>query len=231
MLMERIRREYPNRDWTYFNAATEGWSSYQGVRQLERDILNLKPKIITIYFGWNDHWIHFGIEDKEVLAIHSSWLFKLQELRIAQLLMRAWVAAEGRKTNRSQLRVSESDFRKNLTAMVDLARSQGITPILLTAPTSHQQGQEPVHLQGRWIANLADLIPVHQLYVSIVREVAQEKNVALCDLEKSFKVLLDKDQLRECFSSDGIHLRLEGDRIIAELLYDLLLAKKLIESP
>jgi hypothetical protein len=43
-----------------------GYTTYQGLRQLERDVATLHPVIATFYYGWNDHWIGFGIEDRDV---------------------------------------------------------------------------------------------------------------------------------------------------------------------
>ncbi|MEM8995652.1 MAG: SGNH/GDSL hydrolase family protein [Acidobacteriota bacterium] len=51
------------------NLAVAGWSSYQGRRQVERDVPALEPRVVTVYYGWNDHWIGFGIEDRNVARV------------------------------------------------------------------------------------------------------------------------------------------------------------------
>src|SRR5262245_22209479 len=43
-----------------------GWSSEQGRNQLVRDVLPLHPRIVTIYFGWNDHWMALGAPDSKI---------------------------------------------------------------------------------------------------------------------------------------------------------------------
>src|SRR4029453_9657539 len=40
-----------------------GWSSAQGLAQLRRDVLPLHPKVVTIYYGWKDHWIGMRSEE------------------------------------------------------------------------------------------------------------------------------------------------------------------------
>jgi len=44
-----------------------GWSSAQGLAQLRRDVIPLHPHVITVYFGWNDHWKAIGLTDPEVM--------------------------------------------------------------------------------------------------------------------------------------------------------------------
>ena len=61
-----VAKRIPGHKVTYANFGVVGWSTYQGLQQVKRDLLDLKPKVITIYYGWNDHWVGFGIEDKEV---------------------------------------------------------------------------------------------------------------------------------------------------------------------
>ena len=39
-----------------------GWTSAQGLAQLRRDVIPLHPKVITVYFGWNDHWRAMGLD-------------------------------------------------------------------------------------------------------------------------------------------------------------------------
>ena len=67
--------------------------------------------------------------------------------------------------------------------------------------------------------DLANLIPLHQQYVAIVREVARSEDVLLCDLARVFEAF-PRDRLRtKLFATDGIHLQDEGDQVLAVHLY------------
>src|SRR5947208_2904730 len=56
MMLTRLRaRQFPLASGIKLGVA--GWSSEQGLTQLERDIIPLHPSIVTVYFGWNDHWV------------------------------------------------------------------------------------------------------------------------------------------------------------------------------
>ena len=37
--------------------------------QFTRDVVPLRPRVATIFFGWNDHWDALGTEDKRVAEL------------------------------------------------------------------------------------------------------------------------------------------------------------------
>jgi lysophospholipase L1-like esterase len=197
-----------------------GWSTYQGLKLLRRDVVPLNPRAVTIYFGWNDHWVGFGVEDAEIDGLREGWLAGWSEARLAQLLFKTRLAYRSRQRGERPLRVPPEAFRRNLREMVGLARANGIVPVLLTAPTSHRRGHEPARLTQRWLVDLDELVPLHQRYVAIVREVAESEGAQLCDLARRFEALPAQDLRQRYFKKDGIHPRTAGDRKIAEFLFE-----------
>lgn len=198
-----------------------GWSSYQGLQQLKRDIAPIRPKIVTIYFGWNDHWIGFGIQDKEIAKLRSPLYTVLEHSRLTQLITKAALSnkVEGTKL---PLRVDVKDFAANMREMVTIARAAGITPVLLTAPSSHRVGKEPEYLRKRHMKDLQNLVPIHGQYVDAVRSVASEMGAPICDLFADFSEIAEEDLVRKYFNKDGIHLTKgpgEGYDKLAELLF------------
>jgi lysophospholipase L1-like esterase len=219
---ELINQQYPNNNFTYVNIGIGGWSSYQGLQQLKRDVLPMKPKMVTIYYGWNDHWCNFGYEDKTIGKFnmeHSGLLQKLSGLRVVQLTHAALLKLNEGDNQRKTERVSIADFRSNLTEMISITKNNGIRPVLLTAPSSHIAGKEPEYLADRWLTELSNLIPLHQNYVQTVREVSAKEQVQLIDLYKEFRKLNNND-LSRLFQEDGIHLTEEGDEKIAKIMYE-----------
>ena len=198
-----------------------GWTTHQGLRQMERDIAALRPCVVTICFGWNDHWLSIGLSDRDVERINRSPLGRIQSLRSGQLLLKAYVAMT-RVKDRPVLRVSEKEFRDNLVGMARIAREAGVIPVFVTAPTSHRPGHLPAYLAGRWIARLADLVPLHRQYAEIVREVAAEEDVLLCDLAADIDLIEAADERDRCFYRDGIHYTGEGNAWTARRLLDCL---------
>ncbi len=212
----------------YLNLGVAGWTSYQGRRQLARDVLDAAPRVVTIYYGWNDHWIGFGIEDKNVTRIKKVFSSRLSSFRLIQLFTKSLVALGTRQTAYPN-RVSLDDFKDNLRVMVEQARHAGIRPMLLTAPTSIVEGEEPEYLGTRWLRDVKELVPLHRSYVEGVREVARETGAALCDLERSFAIL-PREELVASFLADGHHLSAAGDRRLAGFLYECLERERLLKS-
>lgn len=216
--LARIVLERRGVELRYGNLGVAGWSSYQGRRQLGRDAAPLAPRVVTFYYGWNDHWIGFGIEDKNVARIKAIFSRRWSRLRLVQLATQGIVAIGARQTAYPD-RVSLSDYRDNLRWMVRHARSQGIRPVLITAASAHVPGEEPEELGGRFLRDLTELVPLHASYVAATREVAEGEGADLCAPAAVFAAL-PRGALERLFQADGIHLTSEGDRRLAEVLYD-----------
>lgn len=215
VLVERLAQLLGRRP-SFGNLAVAGWSSYQGARQLERDVAALKPRVVAIFYGWNDHWIGFGIEDKNVARVKRLFSSRVSHSRVVQLLSKGWIAAASWRTDYPN-RVELDDYRDNLRRMVRRATSLGIRPVLLTAPTSHRRGFEPSYLAERWLRDLSELVPLHQAYVEATRQVAAETATTLCDLAADFAEL-PRQELEQSFMEDGIHFTPEGTERVAAFL-------------
>jgi lysophospholipase L1-like esterase len=218
LLLQQLGARRPGVNWTGVNLGTAGWTTFQGLRQLDRDALPLHPKVVTIYYGWNDHWIGFGLPDEDVARLVRRTGSRWQEMRLVELGQKAWVAAHRSDDNR---RVPLPEFRRNLHDMVRLARSNRVEPVLITAPTSHEKGREPEYLKGVWIHRLEDLVPLHQQYVEAVRGVAREDRATLCDLAAEFTAL-GRQRRAVLFLKDGIHFNHRGAQRVATMLADCL---------
>ncbi len=194
-----------------------GWSSEQGRNQLTRDVLPLHPKVITIYFGWNDHWIALGPTDPELTAVRPL-LHLADSSRLVQLLLKVRLGTvTGPKATRPN-RVPLDRYRDNLTAMVQEAHGAGIAAVLITAPSNHRVGQEPAYLAERHVRDLSEVVPLHRAYVEATRAVAGHEGATLCDAAAAFDRLPPpRDRY---FQQDGIHLTDAGDAAMASLVAD-----------
>lgn len=228
LLGDLVRQNAIGKQFRTVAVGTSGWSTYQGLVQLKRDIVSAKPKSIMIYFGWNDHWLAYGFSDKhmgDLLGILQSKILK--DLEITKIILRTILKI---KSSAEILRVRPDEFYENLTEIVKIAQKNQIIPILITAPSAQQAGQEPSQLQPRWIKELDQLIPLHEKYVQIVRQVAQENAVPLCDLSDNFSKLPILDRQKYFFSKDGIHLTNEGSQKAAQFLYQCIASGGLLEK-
>lgn len=190
-----------------------GWSSEQGLTLLRRDVLALKPRVVTIYFGWNDHWVALGPTDPELTLVHR-FQWADDHLRLMQLLLKARMGRSEPMSQRPN-RVPIERYQANLESMVREARSAGISPVLITAPSNHVRGHEPPRLQLRHVRSLDEVIPLHTAYLAVTRRVASETGATLCDAAAAFSRLDPRDSY---FQRDGIHLTPRGDEQLASLL-------------
>ena len=228
-LLARLKRDRPTGSWTAANLATAGWSTFQGLRQVRRDVISWAPRLATIYFGWNDHWIGFGLEDEEVARLLAWTGSRWQRLRLVQLAEKALVA---RRTHAAldQRRVPLPDFHRNLAAMIAELRAHGTQAVLITAPTSHRPGHEPEYLRGAWLRRLEELVPLHQSYAREVRKVAVESRTPLCDLAADFDRLSQRER-QASFLKDGIHFSRKGAEQAAGFLAECLERSLIADQP
>lgn len=220
-----VARGSPEADYRFVNLGVGGWSSYQGVAQMRRDVTRITPAIATVYYGWNDHWRSYGVEDRDIgtfVREYPSWMLVLSRSRVMQLVMRVMFTRRRQAIESgtgTPERVSLPDFAANLTAIVEVARTHGIVPVLMTAPTSHEVGNEPDYLVPRWLDDLDRLVPLHRAYVDAVRDVARDRDVLLIDLHAEFQAMAPEERA-SFFNEDGIHLTETGNAKIAEIMYD-----------
>ena len=213
--IERLRERAPSLA-TGVKVGVGGWSSEQGLTQLRRDIIPIHPRVVTLYYGWNDHWVALGPTDHDLTLVRRL-SFLADHLRTVQLFEKALMGLSGPMATRPN-RVPIDRYRANLLSMVRDARAAGIRPVLITAPSNHVPGHEPEYLRLRYLRSLSELVPLHQAYVAATRQAARDSGATLCDVAAAFDRLPPpRDRL---FQRDGIHLTDAGDAEIASILAD-----------
>jgi lysophospholipase L1-like esterase len=118
-------------------------------------------------------------------------------------------------------RVSEAAYYANLLEMIERARHFGVKYIVLS--TNHAT------LRHRIMANGITLEENRQRYNNVVRDVALEAGVVLCDMGKAFECF-SPDQLAKYLlpEPDLLHLSKQGHIIYADHIYPYI-EKALIE--
>jgi len=211
------------RRFEVINAGVFSYTSLQGLRLFRDRLSGVRPDLVTIYYGWNDHYLAAGYPDKMLWSRNAPTpllIRLLRHLRLYQLVERMVFAARMEKVARMReerrlVRVAPEDYRRNIGAIVDLARKREARPLLLTAPSNHRPGHVPAFfVQNRLAESEEALIERHRRYNQIVREVAAQKKADLLDLEKIFQGK-DGDAL---FLRDGVHPNARGRHLIGELL-------------
>jgi lysophospholipase L1-like esterase len=192
-----------------------GWSSEQGRVQMVRDVLPLRPRVITIQFGWNDHWDALGPSDDQ--THHGRFtLWASEHLRVYQAYRQAVVGLGSRLQSDRPRRVGLDRYRQNLRVMAEAGQRIGARVVFITAPTDHEAGFEPSYLKARHLKDLSSLVPLHESYAQATREVAASSGAWLCDAASTIARL--GRVKRRYFRRDGIHFTEAGDVYMGDLV-------------
>ncbi len=207
-LHERLQAAPPTAErWEALNLGVHGYSSLQGLRLFQRMQPLLKPDVVTIFFGWNDHWLSFQ-SDRSQLAVHMSpWLGRLyspwQTKRIFTFLSTLAKPSQRWKPgpdNRAP-RVPPDAYRETLGELVAAVRAAGAVPVLITAP---RRAQKPELFDKAYARSMAEAEQMHDRYVDLTRDAARQQHVTLLDLAQ----LLAGPECDRFFAPDGIHFDL-----------------------
>jgi lysophospholipase L1-like esterase len=164
--LEKMLNDKYGREKTYevINAGIIGYSSYQGLLFLKRDILKLKPDLITVAYGLNDVDRHRffrsnGKSDKE-LKPKNLLLVSLENLLNRSLFFRLCknfiFKVESARTDFSgnwgdiyfgKLRVSAQDFRRNINEIIRIANQNRIKVILVKIPINSASFEKKILIQ------------------------------------------------------------------------------------
>ena len=233
--------------WEVINAGVPGYSSFQGKRLFETRITQLVPDVVTVMFGWNDHWLSKNYPDSrqhpEALSELPSVVSFVRNIRIFQLLGYATnklVSQPDTDNPNAVNRVSTDEYRVFLDNLVDTIQRTGATAVLITAPAALDRGKAPTYLydlgfvkriEGESEEEAAQrLRKLHADYNDIVRAVTKEMNVPLVDLESQWYDIGTRGYFRDPWR-DVTHPNEKGYRLIGNTLCDTIKTIVVTQTP
>jgi len=196
------------RPWV-FNAGVPGYTSYQGLKHFQRDLLGRQFDVVVVCYGWNDHWqSNNGVPDRLQNSQHrriaKAVLGRSRCLSLATALLTRYRARHYSCVGpRDSVRVALEDYARNLSSFVDICERHDIGLILMTAPFLADED--------------LDWIPLHQQYNEVVCQISQAKSVPLVDLVNEFK---DRRDLFIDAETDKVHYNWTGASIVARSIAD-----------
>jgi lysophospholipase L1-like esterase len=208
------------------NAGVLGYTSAQGVAQLLAQVVRLRPDVVTVRFGNNDHGMRFGSEalpastplDYALLRWTPQWLLDTQTVRLAFHGFRRTHA--GGQLPPGPRVVPPADFRRNLERIVSIAHAYGARVLFLDFPYRPlERGVTP----GETFPNamqdaksLEELHATHAGYQDIVRDVARETDTPFLEMAPVLHA-----RHREVFTdADMAHPNAAGYAVMGQLLFD-----------
>lgn len=200
-LQALLRQEFPKADFEVFNLGVLGYSSYQGLELLKKNINELLPDLVVIAFAMNDSNIG-GSRDKDMPAFNQKENTLIKTLngileRIESYkLLRYWaqiirytpgsigdqLSATDKSAQQPEeavdyqkhepwVRVSPIDYKRNIHAMINLARRHKAGIILLYNQLSADAGE---------VAGIARL-GLTSVYRLALEEISRAEGVPLVD--------------------------------------------------
>lgn len=136
MLLERaLRAANPGRKVEVIALAVPGYTSYQGLLLLRREIDRLQPDVVTVCFGWNDVTLR-AATDRETMPDSRARLLLRRVTSSSQALTHAALWLQRRRARAEQQqqsssppprtpRVPEGEFAANVIEIARLARERG----------------------------------------------------------------------------------------------------------
>lgn len=148
-----LNRRPGGRRYQVINAGVSGYSSFQGLVGLEREIAPCRPDVVTVLFGINDQDTDEGISDAHKAELFDSSLTTLRawsnRSMIVYFLRREWWQLRARFAGKTPAqprnyagerpraaRVSVEEYERNLGRIAEMGRQAGFTPVFLILPTS-----------------------------------------------------------------------------------------------
>jgi hypothetical protein len=220
---------------------------------LRTKLRGLEPDLITVRYGWNDHFMSasdpgvsgyrepstalaLGIQD---LLLRTSLYGFFRRLAFeVQALGSGPTGSTGSVPTPGEWRpnVPLDAYRHNLRRIVALARGQGARVWLLTSPhafvvEANQGRYDELPMSAKQVVTLNGLpsferfIEIHDSYNAATREVAAELSVPVVDMDAVYRAHSDQPLF---FDTDVPHPAPEGHALEAETLYERLSAEGLL---
>ena len=214
-LHDLLQQQAPTEErWEAFNMGVFGYSIEQGYRQFINQGRNLQPDVVTIYFGWNDHWLHDKPDRLRLATRMSPGQARvarfIQNRRLFGMLARRIKAqAPSPEAKGRGFRVPPEHYTETLSNLVVSIRSVGAQPLIITAA---RRELTPALVKTGHAEDLDVAEQAHDRYVELTRQVAESLQVPVLDLARDFS----GPESDTYFSKDGIHFEKQGLQTIAE---------------
>lgn len=211
-----LDRSAPGRSIQVINAGVTGYTTFQGLRFSRDEVLGWGPDVLVVSYCWNDHWAGAqDIADKDQ-ELPPQWVLDIQNA-CGRTLTYRWLkfmvfsirrpVAEFSHTQ-PVYRVGPADYRDNLEAMIELARSRGIPVILLTSPIPPKRDFPPPMVHA-----------FHEKYNEIMRSFVGQRGVTVLDVAVEFAKV---EGLFDNPGADPTHYNVNGHNIIAAMIANYL---------
>ena len=200
--------------WEAFNTAVHGYTVLQGLALYRTRVANFSPDIVTIMYGWNDHWLAPEEDVPRLARVGSPARTAVRNALARKRVIVALSRKAKPDKNHVTVRVPPAVYAQGLRDLIAAIRQSGGEPMLMTAPRATTISGHLIN--AGHARSKAEALRLHDEYAEITRRVAREENARLFDLAAVFTNAA-------YFSRDGVHYQGEGIEHIARLIHNELL--------
>ena len=213
------------------NAGQIGYSSFQGIRFIQKYILGLKPDLLVVSYVVNDvdkyrFFRSNGLPDNRLGPAADTVVLTeniLQRSRFYNLFKRMIFATQSLVSHGNDMkiidsRVSQNDYAANIDTLIDIAEKNKIKILYITAPVGDLNFVHDKH------SEILECLNQIGTYNQIMRKVAQKRGVPCLDIVPIFNIQQERNaSLFVNPAHDFVHPNIAGHRLIAMSIYDELL--------
>jgi len=209
ILHNRLNAEEPGK-WDAFNMGVHGYSTSQGLRLFQIRGASLAPDIVTVFFGWNDHWRARKEDSKRMARRTAKWqaplIRALHKKRFFQYMVQKSTPTHENVLENQEfvLRFPPEEYRANLLQLINEIKKTGAIPLLIAAPRAATL--TPILVKNRQAESIESALALHDRYLAILYEVGQSTGTRMIDLAAEMTPSLAK----KIMSDDGIHFKPAG---------------------
>ncbi len=210
LLEEYLAAVHPSRTWQVINAGVSGNTVADGYARFERHVSRYKPHVVLITFGINDcRQVYRAIDARRIAQFERnemkvwgrSYLLRALAARLRSLPDVDYAAEAIAKGPR----IPPESFSLILAWLARRSQRAKIRAVLLT-PTPVSS-----HLPAGRRTEFAHWAE----YGTLIREVARSLDTAMIELSHTFPDVSP-------WAEDGVHLSAEGEKIVAERVWQAL---------
>lgn len=224
------------------NGGVEGYSPSNILYEIER-YKSLRPKVVTLFIGWNALYSDVPWPDAWENLFRSVWLYN-RTMRTLRAIAGDSQARAQRLYSRDpkpysdapdvvSLKAYTPPFLDKIEAIIDEFQLIGADIVLLTlpglfsttvspSPRALEIGHLPYFTENPYV-----LATLTERYNAALRDLAVRRRLDIIDLEKwSYSVF----QPRDAFFSDSVHLTAQGLDMVGDFMADRL-ANMLLQKP
>lgn len=210
-----LNLRFPKHKFEVFNAGVPGYTSYQGLIWLKKDIINYNVNLLIVYYGINGRTGSYKSDKKQVLlpvwlVNAANYLRKFQFYQLSSKIILHFKYPPGKKYLCSINRVAPEEFRNNLLEINNVVEKKGGRVLFITKPLFYYPEKKIIFTDDSYFP---------------------PEGILNFDIYSIFKKR--KEEIRDFFLDDvrpyNFHLTAKGHKVLAEEIFNFLIASNLLE--